>query len=45
MVNLFQGKTATSNIENMTIEYILDKRQRADQIIELYDNSGLPRLT
>ena len=29
----------------MNIEYSLDKRPTADQIIELYDNAGLPRPT
>lgn len=29
----------------MNIEYSFDKRPTADQIIELYDNAGLPRPT
>lgn len=29
----------------MNIEYSLDKKPTADQIIELYDNAGLPRPT
>ncbi len=31
--------------ENMKITYSFDKRPPADQIIELYDNAGLPRPT
>lgn len=34
-----------NNNSNMDIEYSFDKRPTADQIIELYDNAGLPRPT
>ena len=32
-------------MHNMRIAYSFDKRPTADQIIELYDNAGLPRPT
>lgn len=38
-------QSATPNNDKMNIKYSFDKRPTADQIIELYDNAGLPRPT
>jgi ribosomal protein S18 acetylase RimI-like enzyme len=42
---IMQQQQSTPNMHNMSITYSFDIRPSADQIIELYDNAGLPRPT